>query len=370
MPRLVPIAAAFLLTAACTGDKGKKTGQLKSGDESAPVPVELATLETGPIEDTLRYSSTLRAEKQIQILSRTAGQVRERKVEEGDAVKAGQILARIEAIDQNLAVSRIDTDLAQARRGYERELAANKQGLSSTSALERAKFEVDRLELARREARRSLGHTVVRAPIAGTVTQRMIKYGDVVIPNQPLFEIVDFDSLVAEVFVPEKDVHKVKVSGAGRLSSASSGRSLPSGAVERIAPVVDPRSGTVKVTLDLPDTEGLRPGMFVDIHLVVAAEDSALLLPRRALVYDNDQPYAFKLVDRAGGAVVERIRVEPAIEDRDFVKPASSFAAGDRVVVAGQVGLKDGARVEVVERETDRATQAKSPKTPDAAPAK
>lgn len=371
MPRPVAIALLALASSACPGDKPNQQGKMTKGDENAPVPVELATLETGPIEDTLRFSSTLRAEKQIQILSRTAGQVRARNVEEGDVVKANAILARIEATEQNLAINRIDNDLAQARRTYEREKTAFKQGLSSEQALERAKFEVDRLEIARRDARRSLGHTVVRAPIAGTVTKRLIKYGDLVVPNQPLFEIIDLDTLVAEVFVPEKDLPKVRLAGAARLVSPS-GRPLPSGVVERIAPVVDPRSGTVKVTLDLPDTTGLRPGQFVDVHLVVAAEDSALLLPRRALVYDNDKPYAFKLVADGDKKTVERVEVVPAIEDRDYIKPTSGFKPGDRVVVAGQIGLKDGALVEVVEDKPDESTRAQKDGAarPDAAPAK
>ena len=364
MPRRLATILAVLVVA-CTGNKEKPSGGLKSGDESAPVPVETVVLETGPIEDTLRFSATLRAETQIQILARAAGQVRARNVEEGDKIKAGEVLARIEASEQSSAVDRTDADLAQARRDLERETKANAQGLSSKQALERARFEVERLELARRDARRNLGYTVVRAPIAGTVTQRMVKYGDLVIPNQPMFEIVDFDSLVAEVFVPEKDVHTVTVGGVARLRSPSSGQELPGGKVLRIAPVVDARSGTVKVTLDLPDTEGLRPGMFVDIHLVVASEDDALLLPRRALVYDNDQPYAFKLV---GDNKVERVKVSPAIEDRDFIKPASGFAPGDRVVVAGQIGLKDGAAVEPVkpedEKPVEKAATSKTSKTP------
>jgi membrane fusion protein, multidrug efflux system len=295
------------------------------------------------IEDTLRLSATLHAEMQVQVLSRTAGQVTARAVEEGDVVKAGAVLVRIEADEQSAAITRIDADLALARKNYERQQQLHRQGVVSAQSLENAQFEVERLELARRDASRSLGHTVVKAPIAGTVTQRLVKFGDLVVPNQPLYEIVQLDTLVADVFVPEKDIHRVKAGGVARLSAASSGQSLADGRVERIAPIVDPRSGTVKVTIDLPDDAALRPGMFVDVHLVVASDDDALLLPRQALVYDNDQPYAFKVVE---GDRVERVAVEVDIEDRDFIKPAGGFSAGDRVVVAGQIGLKDGAQIE------------------------
>ena len=325
------------------GDPAKRDG-LKTGDSDAPVPVEVVKLAPGPIEDSLRFSSTLRAETQVAVLARTVGQIRQRNVEEGDVVTRNQILARIEADEQSSAISRINSDLALATKNLTRDQELHKQGVVSETVLERSKSELERLQIARRDARRSLGYTTVRAPIAGMVTMRSVKYGDLVTPNQPLFEITDFNSLVAEVFVPEKDIGRVSVGTSARLRSPGADADLTAGTVLRISPVVDPRSGTVKVTLDLkgaPKAAALRPGMFVDVHLVVAKEDNALLLPRRALIYDNDEPYVFLVND----GVAKRIRVDIELEDREFVKPASGFAAGDQVVVAGQVGLKDGAKV-------------------------
>ncbi len=342
----VSLCICLTFLGACKGGQESKDRGLKSGDPSAPVPVELTTLAAGPIEDSLRFSSTLRAEIQVSVLARTVGQVRKRTVEEGDAVKRGAILARIEADEQSSAITRIDTDLAQARRNLARDTELKSRGVVSEQVLERSKFEVESLEIARRDARRSLGYTTVRSPFTGTVTQRFIKVGDLVAPNQPLYEITDLGSLVAEVFVPEKDIARIKLAGVARLRAPATGEDLAAGVVERIAPVVDPRSGTVKVTLNLPDTSGLRPGMFVDVNLVIASEDNAVLLPRRALVYDNDQPYAFRVTSEKK---VERIAVSIAIEDRDAIKPDSGFKVGDQIVVAGQVGLKDGAEVKPVE---------------------
>ncbi|HUH02186.1 MAG TPA: efflux RND transporter periplasmic adaptor subunit [Kofleriaceae bacterium] len=340
------IAVAMALAVpGCKSEPAKGGKGMQSGDKDAPVPVETVILARGAIEDTLRFSATIRAEIHIKVLARSLGQVQKRTAEEGDQVAANDILVRVEGSEQSSAITRIDNDLATARTNYERQRKLRGSGVVSDEALENAKFEVDRLVIARRDATRSLGYTIVRAPISGTVTQRFIEYGDLIAPNQPLYEIVDFDSLVAEVFVPEKDIHRVRVGGRARLAAPSSGKPLPDGVVERIAPIVDPRSGTVKVTLDLPDATGYRPGMFVDVHLVVASDDDALLLPRRALVYDNDEPYAFRLV---GADRVERVRVVVEVSDREVIKPAEGFAAGDRVVVAGQVGLKDGAVVEAI----------------------
>jgi multidrug efflux pump subunit AcrA (membrane-fusion protein) len=80
--------------------------------------------------------------------------------------------------------------------------------------------------------------------------------------------------------------------------------------------------------------------MYVEVELVTAVHDAALLVPKRALVYDNDQVFVFRLKDDEGRRV-ERLRVTPLLENADFVEPSDGLEPGDEVVVAGQSGLKD-----------------------------
>jgi membrane fusion protein (multidrug efflux system) len=332
-------------TGGCGRSSGASGGEIFSsqdGGSNDPVPVEIVAIGTGPIQEVLRFSANLEAETQVQVLSRAVGHVRRLLVEEGDAVKRSQVLLRLESEEQQSALKRVEVDLELARRTLEKQKRMHAEGGLSEQALETTEFEVKRLEIARTDAARALRYTTVRAPVGGTVTRRSVKRGDFVNPNQLLFEIIDFESIVARVFVPEKDMGKLKPGLGASILAQASGERLHDGTVDLIAPVVDPRSGTVKVTIDLPRTEGLRPGMFVDVELVTDQHADAVLLPRRALVYDNDVPYAFKLV---GDDRVERVRVVPALQNRDYVEPAQGIAAGDRVVVAGQVGLRDKARV-------------------------
>jgi membrane fusion protein (multidrug efflux system) len=205
-----------------------------------------------------------------------------------------------------------------------------------------AAYAVERAEIALDDARRALGFTAVRAPIAGVVTERRVNLGDHVTINQPLFEIVDFDSIVARIYVPEKDLSQLRRGQPARLRADALGRLTFKGSLDRISPVVDPKTGTVKVTVATPRQEGLRPGMYVDVELVTAVHDDALLVPKRALVYDNDQAYLFRLKE---GRVVERVAVATALENAEFVEPRGGLNPGDQVVVAGQSGLKDGGKV-------------------------
>jgi membrane fusion protein (multidrug efflux system) len=342
--RAAAIASVVVATGACSRSHSAERGMGgRDGGADDPVPVEVVTVGSGQMEAALRFSANLEAETQVQVLARTAGQVRSLKVEEGDKVKRGQVLLRMEDDAQRSALERIDAELAQAKRIYEKQLGLHEKGVASEQTLEAAELEHKRLKIAQKDAARALRYTTVRASVTGTVTRRLVKLGNFVNPNQHLFDITDFDSIVAKVFVPEKEMQRLRPGLRARVLARTTGESLREGVVDRIAPIVDPASGTIKVTIEIPDTDGLKPGMFVDVELVVAKRDDAVLLPRRALVYDNDEPYAFKLV---GDKNVERVHVVPALENRDFIEPANGFAAGDRVVVAGQVGLKDKALVE------------------------
>lgn len=333
------VVILFLFIGACSKERKGEAG--KDGGPAAAVPVEVVTLSTGPLENALRFSANLEAETQVQVLSRAPGQVVKVLVEEGDIVSKKQVLLRLEDAEQRSALKRAETELDQAKRVSTRQEELRTHGVVSDDAREQAQFELRRLQIAFDDARRTLQYTVVRATVAGTVTLRQVKLGDYVNPNQHLFDITDFNSIVAKVFVPEKEAATVKKGQEVRILSPTQPTLSRDALVERVSPIVDPRSGTAKVTIRIPDTAGLQPGAFVSVELVTAENPSAILLPRKALVYDNDEPFAFKLV----GDHVERVPVTLRLQGKNHVEAASGFATGDQVVVAGQVGLKDKALV-------------------------
>ena len=334
-------------------------------EEELP-PVEVVSLERGEIEAVLRFSTNLEAESEVQVFSQAARLVTQLKVEEGDLVRAGQVLVRLQDEEQKSELARIESQLARARREYQRQESLFAQNLISEQVMNDATYEVEQLELALGDAQRNLGYTEVRAPISGTITGRHVNLGDHITVNQHLFDLVDFDSIVARVYVPEKELPRLRVGQAARLFSASIGDQARSGEVIRISPIVDPASGTVKVTVGiqtgvasvplrgsvtsvpLRGNKGLLPGMYVEVELVTDTREDALLVPKRAVVYDQNQAFLYRLSD---DMTAERLRIAVLLEDRQNVMPAvgdatpDSLATGDRIVVAGQAGLKDGAKV-------------------------
>ena len=329
-------------------ENGNEDGDDEDSDEEEAVPIEVVTLDRGPIETVLRFSTNLEAENDVQVVSQASRQlqVRQLLVEEGAEVGRGQLLLRLENAELRTALKRIEGQLDKARREYERQTSLYGQQLISEQAYNDATYELEQLELSLADAKRELGYTEVRAPIAGTVTERHVSVGDQVTANQMLFRIVDFDSIVARVYVPEKDLWRVEEGLEARLFAEADRSVERRGAVERVAPQVDPRSGTVKATIAIPRGAGLLPGMYVSVELITAVNDQAVLVPKKALIYDAEQIYVFRLLEDDR---VERLLIEARLEDRDNIEPAGELAAGERIVVAGQAGLKDGALVRVIE---------------------
>jgi len=329
-------------------DKGKEDGEEGDNGEEEDekkeeaVPVEVAELTLGPIEAVLRFSSNLEAESQVKVISQAKRLITQLKAEEGDRVERGQVLLRLQDDEQKSALAKVQSQLAKAEREYSQQERLYEQELISEQVFNDATYEMDQLKIAVEDAERELGYTEVRAPISGTVISRMVNLGDQVQIGQELFELLDFDSIVARIFVPEKHLAELRTGLPARISAKARGAGEHRGAVKRIAPIVDPRSGTIKVTIDVGAQAGLRPGMYVDVDLVTATHAQAVLVPKRALVYDSDQVFVYRLGDEHR---VERVFVEPRLTDKHNIEPVDGLASGDRVVIAGQAGLKDGALI-------------------------
>jgi len=331
-------------------EKNDADGESEEAKKEEAVPVEVAALEQGPIESVLRFSSNLETEREVQVFSQAKRLVRELLVEEGHTVRRGQILLRLQDDEQRSALAKVESQLAKAEREYGRQERLYEQELISEQAFLDATYELDQLRIALDDARRELSYTEVRAPIGGTVTSRLVNLGDQVQIGQHLFDVVDFESMVARLYVPEKYLGQLRTGLTARLSAESGEFGGYAGTVKRIAPVVDPRSGTVKLTVGVGRQAGLRPGMYVNVDLVVATHDDAVLVPKRALVYDNDQVFVYRLGDERR---VERVFVEPLLTDKHNVEPVDGLTEGDQVVIAGQAGLKNGALVSLPGDEKD-----------------
>ncbi len=330
------------------GRWGAETGADEEEEVAAPVSVGRATV--GPIASMVSSASTIEAERQITVSAEATGQVTGIEVEEGDAVAANEVLASLRRDTQATMLERAGVSVEKATRDLKRAKELFAKG--ATSAEEVANFEVAlrNAKLDLRDRRRDVRNTRVRAPFGGIVTERFVNTGALVNSGAQLFTLTDFDSLVARIYVPERELDRISTGQEALVASkAAVGRQVQ-GTVLRIAPVVDASTGTVKVTVSLPaekdgGTRAFLPGMYAEVTLTTERRQDALLLPKSALVRRDEELFAFIVrEDRA----VERA-LTTGLENADFVEVAAGLVVTDEIIMEGQAGLKDGALIQRVD---------------------
>jgi len=197
-----------------------------------------------------------------------------------------------------------------------------------------------------------LDYMSIRSPIAGWVGERLTKIGARVQPSDKLFSVVNNTQIIAVVYVPEKNINELKIGQQAIITSENLAGENFESSIKRISPVVDPSSGTFKVTVGVKNRgQKLKPGMFVNVHLIIDTHKDAILIPKTAIVYENEYLNVFVVRD----SMAHKIRLEPGFQDSEKIESLNGLVkANDKVIVVGQAGMKDKTKVRIVsERENN-----------------
>lgn len=352
MRRWLTIVGLALATGACGGKPEAEDAADGGAGDASLSPVETVRARRGLVRDGIEGTASVEAHNRVTVRARATGTITALTVDEGAEVTAAQRLARIDRptfagtlAQARTAKAKANADLASARD-------QNAQGLVPKQTVKDAAFQASQAgaEVERLLAERGLAQVV--APLAGVVVTRHVQPGEAVSMGAPLFDLADLSELEAHLRVPERHLLRLREGMTVEVSAEGLGDARVAGRVERVAPTVDPRSGTVKVVVAMGEgaAEGggpkLRPGMYVRARIIVDTHPDAVLIPKRAVVYEEDRPFAFRVAD----GKADRVALKLGFSDRDEVEVLEPIGAGDQLVVFGHRGLESGARVRVVDR--------------------
>ena len=315
-----------------------------SAEADTSIPVRVEPARTGPLETTVRSSSTVESVHQVDLLSEVSGTVVTVAVEEGDRVRRGQLLARLDNPMQKGERDRALASYRKAEEDLERLRGLHDKGFISENEWQEAVHGHQLAKTSSEQAQAALDDTELRAPFDGTIAFRDVEVGENVSMGKRVFGVVDLAHLEVEVHFAERYLSRISVGQNARISSEFT-ELAAQGTVLRIAPTIDAATGTVKVTVALEqDDPVFRPGMFVNVDVITATRDQALLIPKRAVVYEDGEPVAY--VVREGAAA--RVSLGPGQEQGDEREVPEGIADGEPVIVMGQTALRDGTSVNIV----------------------
>ncbi len=344
--------------------------------ETAAIPVEAVKVKRETIAASYTGTASLEPEYEAQVVAKTSGVLMRLMVEEGSQVREGQLLAQLDAERAGLELARAEANLRKLENDFKRAEEMFSKKLISTENHDRVRYDLETQRAAYDLSKLELSYTRILAPISGVISQRLVKEGNLIQMHQALFRIDDFDPLLAVLNVPERELNTLKAGLDVQMLVDALGAKTFFGIVARVSPVVDPQTGTFRVTCEFRDpSRSLKTGMFGRIGVVYDQKLEAMVIPRDALIEEDNETAVFVTeIDQSfdknkkkneaeqktgffaklfGGDKSKeeanknkKTNTPPVLAHRRIVKVG--YIAGDRVEI--REGLKDGESVITVGR--------------------
>jgi RND family efflux transporter MFP subunit len=326
----------------------------------AAAPLQLATVDVATaaprvLSRVLPLSGSMAPVVQATVKAKVSGEIQELTVREGQDVREGDVLARIDTrnlqaqYDRERAAvdkARADLELATLNRDKNRLLLEQRYISRNTyesteSAYAGSLANVKLAEAQARLAKISLDDAVIRAPFTGTIATRMVQPGEKVSADSSIVTLVDLRQLLLEAAVPAAEIPAVGIGQAVRFTVGGFGRRQFEGEVQRISPMTANGSRAITIYIAVPNADrALKGGMFAQGELVLNSSEPVLSIPAAAVKIESAVPVVYLL----DGDKIRRQQVTLGIqtEGNAYVEVRAGLVAGDRVIVADIGDRKPG----------------------------
>lgn len=330
------LALTVMLAAGCRRQEASGTAP-----ETPAAEVKTAAAAKRQVALSEEITGTVRARTRAVIEARISGRILRITAGLGQTVKAGEVLAVLDAEETKARVASAAAALEQATRDERR--AASLVGSRAISAqdYDAAKARMDMAKAAVSEAETMMGYGEVTAPFAGVITRKLADQGELAAPGKPLLELEDPAQLRIEADVPESLVARLRQ--GQKLAVQSPGSPDTWAAVAEISPAGDPNSRTFPVKLDLPPDSGLRPGQFVRLSVPVG-ESGIVLIPPAALLRRGQLEIVF--VSDGGTARLRLVRTGRT--RTEGIEVLAGLDGTESVAVTGVDRLRDGQPLKIL----------------------
>lgn len=324
------------------GDKPASQAKHRS---PARIPVELGMVHHAPLNAEQNLLGVLQAEQHVRIFNQEPGRIVELPFYPGDKVKKGSLLVKLDDRLLQSELNKAQATLAQAQLDLQRIKHLMPRKLASEEELTRARTAVELAYAEKNILKIRYSYTRIRAPFDGVISERNFEPGDVAPLHSLILSMYAPQKLKIDVSVSELFIGQLKKDDSVQVHIDALGSQNWTGQIQHIYPDIDPRThkGRIDVHLQMP-VAGARPGQLCRIHLTIPTV-SRLVMPFAALQHDNQGQYVFR-VDTANKAHLIRIRT--GLLGGKQIEILGGLRPGDRVVIRGFQGLRDGKTISPV----------------------
>ncbi len=320
------------------------TGAAAQDQNSAAVPVEAAKVIAAPLSEQVTAIGTLLSDEAVTVSSEIPGRLKEIHFQEGQPIEKGAPLFTLDdsVYQAQLADAEARLKLAEQTNKRTAQLFSNKYATAQSADESTSNLAVNTaaVELARVQLEKA--HIV--APFAGIVGLRHVSVGEYITAGQALVNLEAIDPVKADFRVPEKFLPAIRVGQTIRIKVDAFPDDSFEGKVYAIDPRLDVAGRSLLVRALVPNRDKqLRPGLFARVTVLLQLKEDALTVPEQAIVPQGDSQFVFKIVD----GKVKLTKVVTGTRREGRVEIVEGLAAGDEVVTAGQLKIRDGSAVSV-----------------------
>lgn len=311
--------------------------------------VSLETVSMQTVTDDVEAVGTLIANESVTITSRVSDIVTAVHFEDGDVVEAGDILVELTNQEQSAQLAEARANLTDARLQLER-LERLGSNVASASQIDEARARYDASEARLDAIIARMDERLIRAPFSGMLGFREISTGSLVNPQTPITTLDDINTLHLEFSVPETAFGALQKGDRVEATSAAYPGERFEGSVTSVSPRIDPVTRSVMVRADIPNNDmRLRPGMLMALNLIVS-ERPAMVISEAAVLQRSGRTLVY-VADEEMRVFERDIRI--AQRRHGTVEVASGLEVGERIVVDGIMGVRNGAQVRLPEESGD-----------------
>ena len=319
-------------------------GQPGSGSAAPAMAVEVALVKTSDFVDDAAAVGTLKSRESVMLRPEVAGRVASVNFKDGAVVAGGTVLVTFDAAIQEAELQQARANLALAKSSFQRNEELVGKKFLSQQALDSSAATLKVQEAAVQLAEARVAKTKIRAPFKGMLGLRNVSVGDYVKDAQDLVNIEAIDTLLVDFKLPEAYLGRLEKGLSVEVTSDALPGERFAAVLDAIDPLVDEGGRAISSRARLDNAAGkLRPGMFVRVRLLFGERTNVLMVPEQAIV-PGAQPAVYRVVEGKAALVKIKLGVRRAAQ----VEVLEGLAAGDVVVTAGQLKLREGAAVRAV----------------------
>ena len=321
------------------------TEQKAAQTEAKRYLVGVSPVQATTLVDQCTLPGTLKVWEKVTLSAEASGQVEQLNVDEGSKVKAGDLIALIDAEALRTEFEASQVQFEEAKKSYDRLEQLFKLKNVTENDLDKARTGFRVAESRFKVAKIMLDKSEVRSPVDGEVNQKEVEPGEFLNRGQPICEIVILDPLKLVVSVPEKDIGSIREGMEAVVSLDSVGLKDLAGRVHQIALTGDEKTNTFPVEVEIRNAERtLKPGMIGRATFIKKRLENVVAMPLFAVVTRNERHLAFVVE----GQKARMREVTLGVVDGDQVQIVDGIQPGDQVIVEGGRDLDDGAEIEIL----------------------